>query len=719
MRNRERRAQPSSRIPAMVAEGWRAFAAAVIRDLEYRRGFLWWPVAFGIGAALFFMLPFEPQTWQIFGPVCAVLLALAGIRIRTGALAFPLMLLVLMALGMAAAEISTLRAETPRLPAQRTVTITGVVEAVEDRESRGYRILIRPTAIDPAPKVGLPKRVRIAVRGLTGAPVPGSGIKLLARIGPPQPPLIPGGYDFARTAYFQEIGGVGFSLGKPEILPAPTDLSAEFTALAAVERFRQAVSTRIREVLPGETGAIAAALIVGDRGAIDPDTDEAMRISGLSHILSISGLHMAMVAACLFGGLRYGLALVPIIALTWPVKKLAAGAAMAGTFAYMVISGLSVPAERSAIMIGVALAAILVDRQALSLRVVAVAALLILAIEPEAVLDPGAQMSFAAVTALIAGYEALGARRKPPPDAGDINPAIRAGGVALRWIGASLLTSLIAGLATGPIALHHFNRFAPLGLVANLLATPLVSFVVMPSALVSALAMPAGLEVWPLKLMGWGIDLMIVIAEEVAAWTPGGGTLGRPALAGTLLLVAGGLWVCLWTGAARSPGYLVIAAGLILSPFATRPGLIVSGDGDRALLVDRTGALLVLGRASGFETELWLAALGDPRIPRDSSLVAGTACDKEACVALEGEGRVIAALVRQPVAFGDECGRATLVITPLDAPRWCSERSVVLDRTDLEASGARSFQLDWTGEKPRLTPIGEAIPASRRIWHGG
>ncbi len=218
----------------------------------------------------------------------------------------------------------------------------------------------------------------------------------------------------------------------------------------------------MRDRLPGDTGAIAAALLVGDRGGIDPETDHAMRVSGLSHVLSISGLHMALVAACLFGGLRALMAAIPPLALRLPVKKIAAAFALAGTTGYFVISGMEVPAERSAIMIGATLVAILMDRRALSLRVVAVAALIVLLVQPQAVLDPGAQMSFAAVVGLVAGFEAVADRLKPR-DGGDVNLLVRGVERLGRWMALSALTSLIAGLATAPIALHHFNRVAPLG----------------------------------------------------------------------------------------------------------------------------------------------------------------------------------------------------------------------------------------------------------------
>jgi competence protein ComEC len=586
--------------------------------------------------------------------------------------------------------------------------------------------------------------VRLASRTDGDRPAPGDRIRVLARLGPPQPPLFPGGYDFARSAWFNRIGGVGFTLGRIDRLAAADPPGARLAARIAVERFRADVSDRIRTILPGDAGAIAAALIVGDRGAIDPETDEAMRISGLSHVLSISGLHMALVSACLYGGLRAALALVPFVALRLPIKQIAAAAALAGTAGYLVMAGMSLATQRSAVMIAIALLAVFVGRQPFSLRAVAVAALIVMAFSPQAVLDPGAQMSFAAVTALIAGYEALAASRQPPGP-GDVNVVVRWTRGAGRWIGLSLYTSLLAGLATAPIAIHHFNRSAPLGLVANLLATPLVSVVIMPAGLVAALAMPVGLDSWPLALMGAGIDGMVAIARIVADWTPGGGTVGRPPLAGTMLVVSGGVWLCLWTRRARRPGWLLMAAGIAVSLTGERPDLVVAGDGRRALLALDGARPVLVGRADDFETGIWLAAMGDPRRPDDPSLVTRTRCDPEACI-LEPDERAddaaddrgsangadagnggtprsaTVAVVFRPAAFADECGASDILIAAIPAPDWCRQYSVVIDARELAESGARTYRIirdPDTAAGVRLEEIARALPRPRRPFDIG
>jgi competence protein ComEC len=543
-------------------------------------------------------------------------------------------------------------------------------------------------------------------------PEPGARLRVLARLGPPQAPVYPGGYDFGRAAFFAGIGGVGFTMGPVEIVAAegPTDAAAR--ALVAVERFRAGLSQRIRAVLPGDPGAVAAALVVGDRASISEATDEAMRVSGLSHVLSISGLHMALVAAFLFAGLRAALALVPPLALSLPIKSIAAVAALAGTLGYMVIAGMNLATQRSAVMIAVSLVAVLAGRRPFSMRAVAVAAFVVVAVSPQAVLDPGAQMSFAAVAALVAGYEALAARREGSADGGDVDPVIRVALVVARFVGLSLLTSLIAGAATAPIAAHHFNRAAPLGLLANLLATPIVSFLIMPAGLFAALAMPFDLEAWPLRAMGLGIEGMILVARLVAEWTPGGGMVGRPPVAATLTIVGGGLWLCLWTRPARHLGWIAVGLGVALAlTTGARPDLVVAGDGRRAMVRTVDGYRLV-GRPDGFETPIWLAAVGDARPADDPALVAGIRCDPEACI-LAGVPADTDPIPPAPASAVDPARRDPADTDPVPAAQVSAVDPARRDPADTDpVPAAPASAVDPARRDPADTDTVPAAPAS-------
>jgi competence protein ComEC len=753
------------RLPGAAAI-WSSLVADLRADLDAGRAFAWAALLFGLGAAAYFALSAEPPAVAMALPAAALAGAALALRAAGARIHRVLVAAAMVAAGALAGKVAVDRRDGPVLEITRTATLEGLVLAVEDRGARGARLLVDVRRIDPPPREGTPRRVRIASRSSGPMPEPGARLRVLARLGPPQAPVYPGGYDFGRAAFFAGIGGVGFTMGPVEIVAAEGPADAAARALVAVERFRAGLSQRIRTVLPGDPGAVAAALVVGDRASISAATDEAMRVSGLSHVLSISGLHMALVAAFLFAGLRAALALVPPLALALPIKSIAAVAALAGTLGYMVIAGMNLATQRSAVMIAVSLVAVLAGRRPFSMRAVAVAAFVVVAVSPQAVLDPGAQMSFAAVAALVAGYEALAARREGSADGGDVDPVVRVALTVARFVGLSLLTSLIAGAATAPIAAHHFNRAAPLGLLANLLATPIVSFLIMPAGLVAALAMPFDLEAWPLRAMGLGIEGMILVARLVAEWTPGGGMVGRPPVAATLTIVAGGLWLCLWTRRARHLGWIAVGLGIALAlTTGARPDLVVAGDGRRAM-VRTVDSYRLVGRPDDFETPIWLAAVGDARPADDPTLVAGTRCDPEACI-LAGAGpagdpadigsvppapatavdpahrdpadigsvapapasavdparrALSVAVVFRPEAFVDECGAVDVVVAAIPAPDWCRALSAVVDRDDLDVGGARTFSIDVEGTAPRglaLAETGRAIPPRRRPFDVG
>lgn len=682
-------------------------------DLDDGRGFLWWPVAMAIGAALYFAPLNEPSPAVFIAAtlVAAGLFALMLIRRRA---MLPAVLVLLTALGFLHAAAMTRLTAHPVFPFERTVTLRGHVLAVEDRGKGSARLTLRPLEIEPLPRDGLPPLVRITVRG--AVPSPGDAVAALARLAPPMPPPLPGGYDFARVAWFTGIGASGFAYGAVKPWPEAPPAGLGTRAVVAVEGLRVAAAQRIRSALPGDSGAIAAALIVGDRAGISDEANEAMRIAGISHVLSISGVHMSLVAAFLFGGLRLLMALVPPLALNLPIKKIAALASMLGTSLYFIISGMDVPAERSLIMVLVSLTAILIDRRALSLRVISVAALITLTLSPDAVMDPGAQMSFAAVFALMAGLELWLSRESPVPDAGDINPLVR----TLRWFGmwvvAALVATTIAGLATLPMALYHFGRLAPLGMLANLVTEPLVSLLIMPAALIAALLLPFGGEWLPLQPMGWGIDGMLAVARIVADWTPGGGLYGRPAGWTMLTVVAGGLWLCLWRGRKRWFGLVPVAAGFALAFTGSPPDLVVAGDGSMALVRDAGGTWHKVGKGGGFTLDVWTQALGIdmatvPPLDRD------TGCDDEACFLPVAEGRPSVSVVVSPMAFGDDCALADILVAARAAPPWCRPALIRLDGAALKETGTLLFDIDRSNDgATQLKERGRVQGEPRRLW---
>ncbi|WP_162901469.1 ComEC/Rec2 family competence protein [Breoghania sp. L-A4] len=395
-------------------------------------------------------------------------------------------------------------------------------------------------------------------------------VRFLARLSPPGGAVLPGGYAFDQAAYFASIGASGFVYGDLKPVVDAGDWPEPGWRLhlgGALTDIRFAISARIRDSLSdpatgtdSEAGGIAAALIVGDRGGVSEAAQESLRVAGLAHVLAISGMHMALVAGTIFFAVRAVLAASPALALGYPIRHWAAGAALVAATVYLALSGASIATQRAYIMAAIVFIAMLSGRRALTMRSVAVAALLILAASPEALLQPGFQMSFAAVIALVAAYEAWRKR--------GARETTRAGHTlwhGLRfWIAGLLVTSLIAGLATAPIAAVHFYRTAPLGLLANMAAMPLVSLVIMPAAVASVLAMPFGLDPLPLSAMGAGIDAMLAIAETVARWTPSGGLVGAvPPVVG-LACVAGLLLLALLKSRWRLIGLAPISLAAVL-----------------------------------------------------------------------------------------------------------------------------------------------------------
>jgi ComEC/Rec2-related protein len=385
------------------------------------------------------------------------------------------------------------------------------------------------------------------------APPAGAFVEVKAQLEPPLQPLRPGGYDFARDLYFQRIGASGFVRGAVKIVTPPAAPGAWLTLGAYVQGVRDAIDGRIRSVLAGDPGAIASAVITGKRDAISPAVYDAMFVSGIGHVLSISGYHMAVVAGIVFFVVRAILALIPGLADRAPIKKWAALAALIVTAFYLVLSGAEVATQRSFIMIAIVLIGVMLDRPILTLRTVTIAALLVLLFAPEAIVHPSFQMSFAATLALVAGYE----RGLSWARAGaDSSLGARAALWGVREVASVILASLLAGLATTPYAAYHFHRLAPYGVLANLLAMPIVSVWVMPMGILGVVAIPFGFDAEFWRQMGHGIDWMDAVALWVASLP---GAFGRVTAFGTgpLLLGTAGLLVIgllktplRWTGVA-------------------------------------------------------------------------------------------------------------------------------------------------------------------------
>jgi competence protein ComEC len=655
-------------------------------ESEQDRWFLWLPVLFGAGIALYFALPAEPSLIRAGAAVTMALIVRAVWRHGPMSLLVGSALMAL-ALGFAVGKLRSDWVAAPVLTAQiGPVEVRGWVELLEPRPGGGHRLTLVVAGIERLQPHERPARVRIRVSEGGAGLRPGYAISVRAMLSGPAGPALPGGYDFARTAWFQGLGGVGFALAPPAPDPSLGEASTALRARAAIERLRQAIGARVTAALPGNSGGIANALITGERGGISEATNQAFRDSGLLHILSISGLHMAIMAGAVFLSVRFLLVLVPVLALRFPIKKWAAAAATLGALGYLLISGASFPTVRSWIMISIMFLAVMLERPALALRNVALAALVILVLFPESLMDVSFQMSFAAVVALVAAYE-LVRDRAQHGGSGRRGPWL----AVLLFFGGIVLSTLVASLAVAPFAAYHFHKSQQYAVLANLIAIPLCNIVVMPAALATLIALPLGLEWAPLQIMGWGIEGMVWCAQAVAALP--GAVAAIPAIptAAFALMLCGGLWTALWRTRWRVIGLCPIVLGLAVAPMRTAPDVLVGRDGTLVAVRNGKEGLSALAAKGGmFELARWLEHDGDGRSAETVAEAKAFRCDGTGCTAIV-RGRTVA-VVRHAAALRDDCERAAVIALALPSTRSCVDKGpIVIAQEQLKAKGTHAL----------------------------
>jgi competence protein ComEC len=650
----------------------------------------WLAVAYGFGIVVYFTAEREPAWWA--GTTLAAACALGAVLMRRHLVAFVVALFMFaIAAGFAVATLKTAWIAHPilRFPASG-VTVAGFVERREESQHTD-RFVLRIDRIEGNRIDDKPQRVRLSVkRGM--APEPGSYVEAKALLDPPLQPLAPGAYDFARDLYYQQIGASGFVRGAIKMVTPPATAGVLQRANAVVQRMRDAIDAHVRAVLPGDQGAIAAMLLNGRRDVISENLYNALFISGVGHVLSISGYHMAVVAGVVFFIFRALLALIPGLPDRAPIKKWAAFGALLATTFYLVLSGAEVATQRSYFMIAIVLIGVMLDRPALTIRTLTAAALIVLLFAPQSVVHPSFQMSFAATLALVAAYERGVPRLNAATDSS-------LGGRAALWgvneIASLIIASLVAGLATTPYAAYHFHRMAPYGVLANLLAMPVVSAWVMPMGLLGLVAIPFGFDAEFWRQMGYGIAWMDYVALWVASLP---GAVGHVTSFGTgplLLATAGLLVIGLFKTPLRWSGIGIAALGIVWAASAPRPDVFVSADG-KTFAIRGADGLLAFHHSGGdtFAIKEWLAGDGDARDYHDRKVGDGIACDRSGCVGRLGDGSVVAYDVA-PDALEEDCRRAILVVTTRDAPPHCAAQ--VIGRTAWRERGALALFRSGSG----------------------
>lgn len=561
---------------------------------EYHRWVLWIPVGLGMGAALYFSLSTEP--FKLFGSLLigGFISLYWGIRSYTGRHPHWLIPFVVILAGFTGAQFRTLSLDIHLLSHKiKDGVYLGTIKSIEHQED-GVRMILEDVKGDKSFS-----RIRVTLKETEGRNLhPGQKIQFQGVLLPPGEPVVPGGFDFRRMAYFDGIQGVGY-IDQSQV---PIRIIEEASG-SWVQSLRHSINEKLKG-LGGQTGAIATALITGDKAGLSKETRDEYANSGLAHVLAISGLHLSIVAGLVFLVLRGGLSLLPGIAIHYPIKKWAAVVAIVATAFYLAISGFGYPAQRSFIMTAVVLGAILVDRTALSMRSVALAASILLLLRPESILTASFQLSFAAVVALIAVYESMDPLRERLLNHQEREGWLRA--PFLYFLGI-VLTTLVATLATTPFTIGIFQKFTLQSVVSNMVAIPLVAFWIMPWGVVSVLGMMVGLEEVPLYMMGQGIDLLTWVASEISTWpganvqTPPPGPFYFP------LIALGGLWLALWKGPWRYWGAVPIVVGIGTLGLYTPPDLVLAREGPMIGIPMEGDKLWVSNpRIKPFVSDAWL-----------------------------------------------------------------------------------------------------------------
>ncbi len=663
---------------------------------------LWCPVTMGCGSAIYFMLPREPVialAWLALAIIALLMFCRLRWNLRRG-VAVGLVLLAFAIGGFAAAKLRTQRVRAPVAPMNLGLTtIEAFVVDIASPGQGGQRLLLAPIHITGLTPSQTPIRARITLKADTPLPNPGDTIRVRGMLNPPPPPASPGAYDFARDAFYDSVGGVGFALIPPQVVAPQNQAPWPLRLQMRINAARWHLAQRIVDDLGPEQGGLAAAMVTGHDAYVPRTQVDTLRASGLAHIISISGLHMAIVGGFTFAAVRALIALWPWLALRVSGKKVAALIGLTAVLGYLVLSGAPNPAERAAITAACAFAAILFDRRAITLHTLAVSAVAILAFQPEAVTEPGFQMSFAATTALVALAEAWPRPLREISVPWPIRLVQGAGTLLL----ASFAASFVAGLATGPFALQHFNRISTFGLATNLLVEPISTFLMMPALAIGAVLTPLGLGRWPLSVAGYAISLMNQIATFAAGLPFAQLTIASApgwTLASAFL---GILWLCLWRGRLRWIG-LPFALAVSLAPRPPQPDLWVSADASALAVRDGKHAILYRTDVKLFAAQIWARRRGlvqpaNPLAARDGLYD----CDRWSCLPRPNvrAPRVSAIWTRRITTLAKKmpifCGASEVIIVRGYADDADCPQALVLDADDFARGGSAELYRQPSG----------------------
>lgn len=671
---------------------------------------LWAPVLLGLGVGLYFAIGFEPHWGWGAGCFAVAISGMTATLFKTrqaGITVLCLAAVALVSLGWTVAQMRTIMVDAPVLTRSLKATmVEGTINTLSELDSnRGTRVILHDLVIEDLTPAETPHAVRLTIRKDDDLR-PGQRIRVLAGLNPPSPPVMPDGYDFQRHAYFQRLGAFGFAYNAPEILAQ--------TQGGALERFRQEQSRNVEKTITQPEASIVSALLLGERAAIPEKTWEEIRSAGLAHVISISGLHISMIAMGVFFAVRFLMALYPPLALRYPIKKYAAMIALIAAIAYAIMVGLTVPTVRSVMMTGLVLTAIMLDRSPFSLRLVAFSAFLILLATPEAITGPSFQMSYAAVAALVFFYDES---REFWANQNKKGGWFRRMMIVL--IGCCI-TSIIATIATAPYSMFHFQQFPIYSVIGNVLATPVIGFIIMPAAIFVYLLMPFGLDFIPLWLMGHGVSAMLWISHVISTWNYASLALVAWPLSSLIAFTLSGLTIMVLRGRLRFAAIIPLIIGVFFVVSYRPPDILASSSSKLFMVTTPEKSVWLSNRRSDkFSAENWIRAAGinpanNKPWPKEGILESGTgnhamrlSCDLYGCLGTINMQRI--AFSFDPRTLTDDCQPGVTIIAnyPVKDQTCRATAYKIIDRHDLKHQGTHAIWINPQGTIDVKTVAGQ------------
>jgi competence protein ComEC len=668
---------------------------------EIENIFLWIPVMIAVGIISFFQLDFDLSLVP-----CLIALGISSLTFFMLRKKYYLRIIALgiffIVLGFSAAVVRTDSLKSPVIKDKTDqIWIEANVSEILHNE-KGKRIVLDNIYSDYISQNEMPKKIRISVKTKMDEVEIGDRILVKCILMPPPEPSMPKGFDFAEFAYFKQIGAIGYATSHIRILEKAVDVS---TIANYISTIRKRAGEKIAAVMDQPAAAIGTGLLVGDSSSIPKDDFDIIRTSGIAHIIAISGMHIVVVVGMIFLTFRFFLSRSQYIVLHYNIKKISAVLAIIGSFLYLLLAGSPVSAQRAFIMSTLVLLAIILDRNASPMRSIAISAIILLLITPEAIMSASLQMSYAACIALIASFEI--SKRIFATEGRHKFSGLKK--VSL-YFASVTFASLVAGLATAPFIIYHFNQFSTYSLLTNILSVPLSDFYIMPLGMIALLLMPLGLEKIALVPMEWGIDLMFNYAKYISSLPNASFYIPSFTDAGIALIACGGLVACFSNTKLRFAGVIPILFGLTTLYEYKKPHILLDRDGKIFAIQNEQNQLIVSSKSKAkFTRDVWLQSSGENEVVTLKDMGSDT-CTNEVCLyEKNGKTAIIVGKESDPSAY---CYTADLFINMSEKEFVCDKSTTNITLSDLKNKGAHMI---WLEENITVDTVLAYRP--NRIWN--